>query len=711
MLIPFVEGKIRQQIVYARVQAMQSGCSSGIALLRDDPSLHIASRVAIAMQRCEILFLDQQNDDACKVYDTMIEPLLEKLSPECASILIDNRSTLAFASFNAEGSDQFYHQVDIRKLLGIELSDSRAEWEAERSAFAGKHYEALPAIWKILLVAYQKQNWRALYRAHAHMAKECMALNWSDEAVWHAVQALDKDLVIETANHLASSKEQNRIMIGIDRLLIYSKLAKHADLTAIFLNTITDCIPNDRVTKVMEWVSPYIEIVPSSWASASNFESIWKLVGSLGCRISPDLALIVSKKAINHGAIEYKNTVRKHLINSLYNLFEVMDSQELEQFVNPVLSLVTSLKSDFDYRESLNLVCQLAEKRVSCRETLKATLFPPGVAVSNPFLLEAASFLGWHPEEIDKLNDNAIEVALALRKQVEILGANSEPSKLGGFGQVTSIIGIERTVVHIGGAQNWLDAIASHLGCLNDNSILQLVDSILEMIACNSNIVSNRISLIRTLGLFIPRLSSDLANRVSQILSCIAHGDFSESEIGQTHEETINPLNAFKMNLGDPHALQGIALLTLARGSREHPVFSTELHSGLLQYLLEIDNQTLRRYAVVSAQHADRLSEIEITALIASGLDGTSDVRKLVLHGLASVMSISFDQLSLRLGLRIIRIASVSADAEERAEAARAAKALLKYVTDNNEIKEQLSTTLKLLSDDISYYVRKCAAN
>ena len=66
-------------------------------------------------------------------------------------------------------------------------------------------------------------------------------------------------------------------------------------------------------------------------------------------------------------------------------------------------------------------------------------------------MLEAASFLGWHPQDIDKFNEKAAEIAVVLRKQVEILEADGEPSKLGGFGQVTKIMGVEKIVVHIRG--------------------------------------------------------------------------------------------------------------------------------------------------------------------------------------------------------------------------------------------------------------------
>ena len=707
MLIPLVDGRIRSRLVTARAEAMRSGCAAGIALLHDETELTDASRVALLMQHCEILYLDQQFENACKVYDTAIEPLLERLSPECSSLLADNRSTIS-SLFHVESSNQFYHQVDIRKLLGVELRDSSAALEAERSASAGKHYEALPKIWRLLLEAYRKQNWRALRWAHAHMARECIALNWPDEAVWHAVQALDKELVLEASNALIVSRDEKRIAIGIRRLLMFSKLAKHACLTAHFLNAIADCIPDGQIEEVMEWASDHLAFVPTSWISASPLEPIWKLVGRLAPRISQDLVLAIMHKAINHAVFVQRGQERKHLINSCALLLEAISPHLLNQFVAPILSLVTDNKSDSDFGDSLNLLCLLADKSESCRDELRAALFPQGVAISNSLLLQVAPLFGWHPQDTDKLNANASQMALAIRKQVEVIDNAAEPSKLGGFGHVTKQIGDEKVVVHMGGGQQWIDALAAHLDCLSDTAVSQLVESMLEMIADDRNIVTNRMSLVHSLIKFIPRLPTDMAQSTSKIISLIAQNKFRESEVGQSYEEANNPLNPFKISSGDPYELRGVALLAVACGSRIHPAFSTELHSGVLLDFLETDNDKLKEFGVASAFEADYLSESETTALIANCLDAPLEARKYALYVLGSVMSVDFDRQSLRLGVRAIRSASHSTNVGERVEAARAAKSLLRYTDGEGEIKIRLTEILKYLSSDISFSVRNC---
>ena len=259
-------------------------------------------------------------------------------------------------------------------------------------------------------------------------------------------------------------------------------------------------------------------------------------------------------------------------------------------------------------------------------------------------------------------------------------------------------------------AQAWIDTIAAHPVCLNDDSVLELVQAILEMIVDSRNIVSNRITLIQSLGKFTSRLSKDLAERVSQTLSRIARGDFSESLVGQTFQVATNPLNPFKMNMGDPRDLRGIALMTLSHGSKIAPAFSEELHSGVLMDFMEMDDERLRWFGVEAAKHANLLTESEATALIASSLDGSSKVRQLVLQGLATLKSVNLDRQGLRLGVRAIRNASVSASAEERFAAAKAAKAFFRHPAIDKKMKEQLVAILKVLSDDISYYVRNCAS-
>jgi hypothetical protein len=709
MLISLIDGESRLRIVNAKALAMRDGLATGVSLLCDDPSKSEVSRVAFLVVRSELLYLDQQFEAANKVYDTEIEPLLDKLSPECAALLADNRSTIARASLDAKGIDRFYHEVDVRRLLGVELHDSSAELEADRDAMAGKHHNALPTIWKLLLDAYRRQNWRALHWAHASMAKECLALGWPDEAVWHAVQSLDADLLKQAANHLAASRDRNRVQLAIDRLLKFSKLTRHAGLAADFFFAIADCIPDDRISQVIEWASERLDLIPTTWADSWIFEPIWKLVGRLGHRFNSDLALKLAQKAATHGAIERQTVVRKHLIDAWSRVLEGVSPEHLEQFIMPALSLVTTHKSDVDFVESINLVCHLAEKNQSCRDALRSAMFPVGVEVSNPILLEAASFLGWHPQNPEKLNGNVIEIATALRKQVEILDVTNEPSKLGGYGHVTKVLGTQKMVVHVGGVEHWVDAMAVHLESLNDNSIRLLVQSMLDMMADDRNILRNRIALTQSLGKFILRLPPDLAEKVSEILGRIARGDFKESEIGQTHKEATNPLNAFKFGFGDPSDLRGIALITLANGSKAHSTWSAQLHSGILQEFLELDNDDVRWFGVVAACAADRLSEGETMALIASTLDGSSKVRKHVLHRMSQVESIVFDRQGLRLAIRAVSRASDSSDAEERAGAARGAKALLKHVNLDDDMRTRLTTILNGLHTDISYFVRQCA--
>ena len=154
--------------------------------------------------------------------------------------------------------------------------------------------------------------------------------------------------------------------------------------------------------------------------------------------------------------------------------------------------------------------------------------------------------------------------------------------------------------------------------------------------------------------------------------------------------------------------MRGVALLALAKGSKIFSEFRDELHSGVLLNFLEIENETLKEFGVASALGADCLSEIETTALIANCLDAPLEARKYALYVLGSVMSVDFDRQGLRLGVRAIRSASHSTDAGERAEAARAAKSLLRYTEGGDEINTILVEILKSLSTDISHYVRRC---
>ncbi len=710
MLTSLVDGVTRNRLVNARATAMRYGSSAGIVLLNANAELSPPARVALFMQQCELLYLDHKFDDAGKIYDDNIEPLLEHLPPECSALLADNRSIISFALFHADGSDKFYHQVDIRRLLGIELRNSSAALEAERNAKAGKHYEALPLVWRQLLETYQKQNWRALRGAHSHMARECIALNWPDEAVWHAVQALDEELVVEAANALMVLKDSNRITMAIDRALLFSKLAKHTYLAALFLNTIADCIPDDRLVIVIPWLVDNLQFVPTNWVHSSIYEPAWKLAGRLAPRLNADLLLGFAQIAVDHPFFAQGNPARKHLIDACNGIFQQISQDLLIQFIPSVINLITTYKSDFDFVDSVNLVYLFAERSESCRNEIKLALFPPKVQVSNHILLILASFLECQLQDEETINASAARIASSIRKQVEVLDETAEPSKLGGFGQITKSKGSEKIVVHMAGNQHLIDAIAAYISRLSDTSVRQLVEALLEMIVDDRNIVSNRVSLTQSLKKFVPRIPPELAQRTSQILGQIARGNFEESEVGQTYKEANNPLNPFKISSGDPFDLISIAGVTLAYGSKFHSEFRTELHSGVLLELLEADYEKLRKYGVAASLEAESLTESETTALITNCFDSSSEVRKYALYALGSVLSLELDRQGILLALRAIKNASNSMDLNERAEAARAAKSLLRQATVEEEIKARLISILSELSGDISWWVRNCAS-
>ena len=710
MLTSLVDGVTRNRLINARATAMRYGASAGLALLSVDAVMPPAARVALFMQQCELLYLDQQFDDAGKIYDDDIEPLLEHLPPECSSLLADNRSIISFALFHADGSDQFNHQIDIRRILGIELRNSSAALEAERNAKAGKHYEALPLVWRILLETYQKQNWRALRGAHSHMAREYIALNWPDEAVWHAVQALDEDLVVEAANALMVLKDSNRITKAIDRALMFSQLAKHAYLAAHFLSTIADCIPDDRLEFVTPWLVDHLQFVPTEWKHSSIYKPAWQLAGKLAPRIHADLLLGFAQIAVDHPFFTQGNSARKHLIDACNGIFQQISQDLLIQFIPSVINLITTYKSDFDFVDSVNLVYLFAEKSESCRNEIKLALFPPGVQVSNPTLLILASLLECQLQDEETINASAARIASSTRKQVEVLDETAEPSKLGGFGQITKSKGSEKIVVHMAGNQHLIDAIAAYISRLSDTSVSQLVEALLEMIIDDRNIVSNRVSLTQSLKKFIPRLTLELAQRTSQILGQIARGNFSESDVAPTYQEAKNPLNPFKISSGDPFDLISIAGVTLAYGSIFHSEFRTELHSGVLLGLLEAEHEKLRKYGVAASLEAESLTESETTALITNCFDSSSEVRKYALYALGSVLSLALDRQGLLLAVRAIKNASNSIDANERAEASRAAKSLLRQATDDGEIETRLKNILNDLTGDISWWVRNCAS-
>lgn len=709
-LIENATGECRQLLAVARRRGMQSGCDAALSSLEKAVPVQpkdAASKVAIDLLRSELLYLDDRLKLAGSEFDDMVAPSLESIEPEIAVRVMDNRTVVGMAAFDpAAGGSRFYHEVDMRRVLGVELRDSDNALGAAHHASVGEHHKALSILRSQLLRAYRSQSWRARAWAHADLCREFLALGWYDDAAWHAVQSLEAPLVKAAAKSLIDLRDARRTEHGVLRLLAYSKLARHADLTAQFFAEVADYIPDDLVRPATEWVGPMLA-QPSGYRA---FKSAWTLAGRLAERLDPTTALGFIEVAVAHPTWkDNRGHKRAHLIDACHRLIPRVGAGELKPIVQPAIDLVTAARSDVDYVAAVNLICQIVERGSGYRDPIREAIMPSGVEIRNAILLQAAPALGWiakHPEGLDA---NVEGVALALRGQVQVIADGEALPAARGMMQVTQQLAGQKVIVDAGAGEDHLRALITHRALLSPQSVGLLVQAILDVFLDDRNLIMSRVSLAVALGDLASVVVGEQANAVLSALARVARGEFRESPLVPSYADATNPLSTMKINTGDPRELRRAALLAMAEGSASHTTWARALHGGLFQMYMEAPDQHLRCTAIEAALIRDDLSDAEVWALTLASLDPEPKVRAGAIRVIAKLPSRSMDERTLSVLLMSLKNGARSPDRTERFWAAKAARSVFACLAVEDRRRGDLNGILGALRGDASFHVRRAA--
>lgn len=195
-MIEQLASETRKLLVTLRCQAMRGEVDFAIRridelLASENNSYSALDRIGLLLLKAEILYLDCREEKALEVFRQEVDPLISTLSQEIKFIVGQNKSDVAMAVI-APGSfreaDRLYDQ---RKLAGLQLWDSQAMVYAYEAATDGRHYDALPAIWREFTKSYRQGIWRYQRLSARRMALEFLQIGWAHSAEYHAVIAQD----------------------------------------------------------------------------------------------------------------------------------------------------------------------------------------------------------------------------------------------------------------------------------------------------------------------------------------------------------------------------------------------------------------------------------------------------------------------------------------------------------------------------------------
>jgi hypothetical protein len=705
-MISHVNPNIRRQMVTARRMAMTAGLPEAVQEINRARS---ACRtplelIAVGLLECEIYADDLQPREALSLFERHVDPPLSALDPSEAAVIADNKTQLLTNLF--EGVGDFYHLVDARRILGVEIRDHASILEARADAAAGKHFNALPAYWQQLRSSYELMHWRARGLAEQDFSEECIQLGWFAEAAYHAMLCGNKKAAERVAEVLLVSRSPEQVGAAVKKMLGAATLREHALQTVRVIANCADAIPDESIKAVTSLLSRHASFEPTGWHDSGLLETTWDAIAAIAHRMDAAAVEALIDTGLKHPVLRNGGPLREHVIDALNALTAQASNEDLSKIADVALGLVTDWRSDMDYTESMDLVCHVADRGGDhIKARIKSALFPPGVEIRDTVMMRVGPFLGWQPRKPESFTNGALQTAEAVRKQVQRLAPDEEPAKIGGYGIFNSTGPAGRIVVHVQGALHMVEALAAHRALIDKAALSSLIGAMLDMIAEPENLVSNRAALAATLREFLDRFPTELEQRAVEVLEPLASGKITEPSQFQSHTEASNPLNPFKFGGGNPVDLRGAALMFLCNLDRRRPNVCPALHDHILLGAMTSAEAEVRRYALFAAADGGNLTSMEWAAIALAGADPDPSVARLALQAMIESEGVkNLEPITWQIVVRAIESAAHSSHGGYRAAAAEMLKALPEPPAG---LKPRLEMAKQTLLNDALFSVRR----
>jgi hypothetical protein len=660
-------------------------------------------RLAIALLKAHILYLDRREAEALAVFEEVIVPAIECSPPEFRQIIEINRNDVAAQVLQSDCIAEHYRLLDKQRLLSVPLLDYRVLVEAERDAAAGRHYEALPAFWQEFVRTYYQGCWRHNAMAAQRLAEECLCIGQLAQAAYFAVLAQDGELMERVGQHLVASCSAGAIHEAINRILSVAHLHRHAATACRLILAAADAIPDDQVAAVLEWLLPRCSLVPRGIADPDVSRAARSALAAIAWRLNEEQTCRVVQIVVDHHCWTPASVFRKELLDIAVACVRRLPLDRLAHLAQKTLPLALECRNDLDYGEAIELLCQIATRGDrNVNAAIADALYSSGTVV-NSVLVQVARVFGMQIEDETAIDGLADRITQQILQQVERL----DPARDLAIPQdrlisVTTERESKRVVVHVTSSQA-LAAVASHRKLIGSDRLRSLVDAILLQVRDADNVLLNKAALISGLSEFADVMSADIALKVIEALEPIADG--VASPFGVSPLGSPSPLNRYRINLGDPSTLRGIALTAIAAIAEARPDEVAHRASPLVEKALADPDPEVRRHGIVAAHRMPVLSDALLIGLLLGTRDPDPQTAATAFRAIARAKDLQLtDSLQLLL-IQSLSLARNSREANVRAAAAAATRRMLLW-----DSTDRICATLQKLAlefhVDINYSVR-----
>ena len=707
------EHNILEVFVALRTAAMMQGSEDAIQKI-DEYCLSASSeeKVELLKLKAEILFLDANPHAAKKVFQDDILPLIPEDANDLRFVVADNLNLVSAHTFDPSHVRDFYALVDEHRKYNIKIYDTEEAIVADENASEGKHYQALPEYWGILVRSFRSGYWRGYWWASKRMAKECLALELPHEAALHAMVAMEDKQISIITNFLLHKKNPELVSRTVSVLLSSAHLAKHAAFAASFLSKISKIVQDSDISRIGEWLLKCAVRIDPGPFSPSLPESAWKALESIAPRLSQQLCDEVITVARQHLAWKKPVTMRKSIIMAVAGCVKTASADTISSLHSDCINLITTWKCDFDYPESLELFNRVYIRvDDETKKIMAEAVFPNRNYTPDPRKLILATSLGIALGNESEWSQYAQVTTDIIKRQVQNIDTSEKPGvSPGSYG--TSMgphkPGEKRVVVQMDSGI-YLRALYGHHNKISQEAIVTLIEAVLKMLADPDNSFNNKILLVEAIGELAEAIPQGISSNVQSCLEPLYEGIIVEPRIGMTHAEATSPLNAFKMSSGDPKRLRGEALIAGAKLLNAQQTRMDEKFKHCLLSAITSNDEVLKRTGLKAARYLSVLSPDLVAALIMGTRDTDAGAACFAFAALIGRDSYDYDDSLWPLLIMSLNMALVSDEVNLRGIAAEVVSKLLN--SENQEkYKTELETLQSLAFEDICYSVRTKAS-
>lgn len=698
---------IRKRLIECRSTAMVGNIDAALGVLEREVTsdgLSDSERLALLLLKAELLYLDCREREALAVFENEIEGKLLSISQEERFVVGQNKRDVIFGGFLASQgrSGTFLH--DQQTMAGKKLGNAAVIVNAYEAARSGRHYEALPTLWRELLSAYQQRVWSYYRQAARRVAQEFIQIGWAHMADFYVVIGQDTKTAETIADQLLNWRNVEFIDARVNRLILHANLKRHSIVACGMFVRLADAVADGQVIPTTRWLLQRASMVPTGFLEEALVKTAWDALVSLSPRFDSDTAMEVVNVATLHESWKEKDRVREHIVRAVDACIGILPVDYLSKVAEKSIHMAKGMSDDINLdKDALRLFLHITSRAdAKSKELIREALYNKPSVNLNPLLIVAEEFgKTWgNRDEAERL---AEVVARDVRLQVQRLNKDEEFEKPQvSLGQMTLTAGPKKVGVSIY-SDLGLRALIPHRKMLSEDSIALLMDSVLAMLHEPENLISNKVLMINAITGLADVMTPKLADQAFEILEPIALGNVTSIDLSKAVPPN-HPLNPNRMDFGDPETIQGGALLALATLETR---LSSELRDRAVRIIEEAmvnPHPEVRRLAFIAARRVEAISDSAVITAVLGTRDNVEDV---VIEAFLLLGDHIKDTPEFwNSVVYSAKLASQSPSSEIRRVVAYTTKRLSERCKDDS-VQRQLTDIRSLLESDFSYSVRR----